>query len=278
MDRDYIRNGDSLEIMDEIPDESIDFILCDLPYGTTKNKWDIMINFEKLWNQYERIIKPHGCIALFAQSPFDKLLACSNLEHYRYEWIIEKTKGTGHLNAKKMPLKCHENILVFSKDENACQLQREEYMEENDDGEIISIQVFYKKLPAYNPQKTSGHNPVHSYTKHASDGTNYGKTRTGITGGGSTERYPRDVLRFQWDTQKSSLHPTQKPVALCEYMIRTYTNPGDIVLDNCMGSGTTCIAALRTGRSYIGIEKDDTYFQIAEERIRKEKEIYGKTD
>lgn len=231
-------NGNCLDIMKSIPDKSIDMILCDLPYGTTQNNWDSIIPLDELWTQYERIIKDDGCIALFAQSPFDKVLAISNLRIFRYEWIIEKTKGTGHLNAKKMPMKAHENVLIF-----------------------------YKKLPIYNPQMTTGHKPVHSYTKHTSDGSCYGETKTGISGGGSTKRYPRDVLKFSWDTQKSSLHPTQKPVSLCEYMIKTYTNENDTVLDNCMGSGTTGVACKNLNRNFIGIELNNEYFRIAKERI-----------
>ena len=157
---------------------------------------------------------------------------------FRYEWIVEKTKATGHLNAKKMPMKSHENVLIF-----------------------------YDKLPKYNPQMTTGHSPVHSYTKHTDDGSCYGKTKTGISGGGSTERYPRDVLKFSWDTQKSALHPTQKPVALCEYFIRTYTDEGDTVLDNCMGSGTTGVACVNCNRNFIGIEKEESYFNIAQNRL-----------
>lgn len=231
--------GDCLQIMNNIPTQSIDLILCDLPYGTTRNRWDCPIDFNRLWEQYKRIIKPDGCIALFAQAPFDKVLACSNLPMFRYEWIVEKTKATGHLNAKKCPMKAHENVLIF-----------------------------YNKLPTYNPQMTSGHPPLHSYTKNTDDGSCYGKTQTGISGGGSTERYPRDVLKFSWDTQKSALHPTQKPVALCEYMIKTYTNRGDTVLDNCMGSGSVGVAAMNTGRSFIGIEQDKRYYHIAAYRIR----------
>lgn len=234
-------NGDCLEYMrSKIPSQSIDFILCDLPYGITKNQWDCPIDLIELWKQYIKIIKPHGCIALFAQAPFDKVLACSNLPMFRYEWIIEKSKATGHLNAEKCPMKAHENVLIF-----------------------------YNKLPTYNPQMTAGHSPVHSYTKHTDDGSCYGKTKAGISGGGSTERYPRDVLKFKWDTQKSALHPTQKPVALCEYMIKTYTNKGEIVLDNCMGSGSTGIAAVNTGRNFIGIELEAVYYGTAVQRINE---------
>lgn len=239
-----LHNGDCLEYMRrEIPSQSIDFILCDLPYGITQNQWDCPIDLIELWKQYIKIIKPHGCIALFAQSPFDKILACSNFKMYQYEWVIEKTKATGHLNAKKRPMKAHENVLIF-----------------------------YKNLPTYNPQMTDGHSPMHSYVKHKDDGFCYGATKTGISGGGSTTRYPRDVLKFKWDTQKSALHPTQKPVALCEYMIKTYTNKGELVLDNCMGSGSTGVAAVNNERNFIGIELDVAYYDTAVQRINEVKQ------
>lgn len=269
--------GDCLKIMKDIPDKSIDMILCDLPYGTTQNKWDsviplndyVLFNDKKIekteyymtqalnglnkkdidsewkknkidgiWTHYNRIIKDNGAIVLFAQTPFDKFLGNSNLKMLKYEWIWEKTTATGHLNAKKMPMKAHENILVF-----------------------------YKKLPIYNPQKTYGHTPVHSYTKYQDDGSNYGKTAVGISGGGSTERYPRSVQVFKTDKQKCALHPTQKPVSLCEFLIKTYTNENDIVLDNCMGSGSTGVACLNTNRKFIGIELDENYFNISINRI-----------
>lgn len=238
-----IYNMDCLEGMKNIPDKSIDMILCDLPYGTTNNKWDSVIPLEKLWEQYERIIKGNGVIALFAQCPFDKVLGYSNLKLLRYEWIVEKTKATGHLNAKKTPMKAHENILIF-----------------------------YKNKPIYNPQMTEGHKPTNSYTKHTTDGTCYGKTKVGIKGGGNTSRYPRDVLKFKWDTQKSSLHPTQKPILLLEYLIKTYTNENEVVLDNCIGSGSTAIACINTNRNFIGYELDKDYFDIACKRIREHKE------
>ena len=230
--------GDCLEKMKDIPNKSIDMILCDLPYGTTRNKWDSVLSLDELWEQYNRIIKDNGAIVLFAQTPFDKVLGCSNLKMLRYEWIWEKTSATGHLNAKKMPMKAHENILVF-----------------------------YKKLPTYNPQKTTGHTPVHSYTKHQDDGSNYGKTLIGISGGGSTERYPRSVQVFKTDKQKEALHPTQKPVDLLEYLIKTYTNENETVLDNCMGSGSTGIACVNTNRSFIGIELTEKYFEASKKRI-----------
>lgn len=233
-------NGDCLDIMVDIPDKSIDMIFADLPFGTTQNKWDCLIDLDRLWEQYRRVIKEDGCIALWCQVPFNIVLGYSNLEMLKYEWIIEKTNATGHLNAKKMPLKAHENVMIF-----------------------------YKKLPTYNPQKTTGHKPVNTYTKHTNDGSNYGASIIGRSGGGQTDRYPRDVLKFKWDTQKSSLHPTQKPIAACEYFIKTYTNEDDIVLDNCMGSGTTGVACSRLNRSFIGIESEYDYFNIAQSRIKE---------
>lgn len=240
-----IYNEDCLEGMKKIDDKSIDFIFTDLPFSTTQNSWDVLIPFEPLWEQYERIIKDNGCIALWAQSPFDKRLACSNEKLYRYEWIIEKTKATGHLNAKKMPMKAHENILIF-----------------------------YKKLPTYNPQKTTGHTPIHSYTKYVETQNNteiYGRMNKELSGGGETDRYPRSVITFASDKQKSCLHPTQKPLALCEYMIKTYTNPEDLVLDSCAGSCTTAVAALNTNRNYICFEKDKDIFEVGSKRVAEYK-------
>lgn len=236
--RDELLFGDCLELLPAMPTASVDMILCDLPYGTTQNKWDSIIDLPSLWEQYERVIKDNGAIVLTAQTPFDKVLGASNLRLLRYEWIWEKTLATGHLNAKKMPMKAHENILVF-----------------------------YKKTPTYNPQKTTGHKPVNSFTKHKGAGTNYGETKLGLSGGGSTERYPRSVQNFSTDKQKSSLHPTQKPVALFEYLIKTYTNPGDLILDNAIGSGTTAVAAQNTGRHFVGMEKHLPYFESACDRV-----------
>ena len=227
--------GDCLEIMKDIPDKSVDMILCDLPYGTTQNKWDSIIPLDKLWEQYNRIIKDNGAIALFAQTPFDKVLGVSNLKMLKYEWIWEKEQGTGFLNAKKMPLKNHENILIF-----------------------------YKKLPIYNPQMGKGK----PYTLERNTYTvNYGKQVDMVRTENTGERYPLTILKFKRDKEK--LHPTQKPVALLEYLIKTYTNEGEIVLDNCMGSGSTGVACLNTDRRFIGIEKDDRYFEIACNRINK---------
>lgn len=230
--------GDCLERMKEIPSSSVDLILVDLPYATTQNKWDSMINLEEMWIQLDRICKPNTAKLMFAQTPFDKILGCSNLKELKYEWIWEKTTATGHLNAKKMPMKAHENILVF-----------------------------YKSLPTYNPQKTIGHKPVNSYTKHQDDGSNYGETKVGISGGGQTDRYPRSVQVFKTDKQKVSLHPTQKPVALLEYLIKTYSNEGDVVLDFTAGSFSTGVASLNTNRKFLGIEMDEDYFNIGVNRM-----------
>lgn len=232
--------GDCLDIMKErIQDKSIDMILCDLPYGEkSRNKWDTVIDFTELWQQYKRIIKDNGAIVLFGQGLFTANLMNSNRKMWRYNLIWQKTQPTGFLNAKKMPLRAHEDIVVF-----------------------------YKKRPIYNPQKTTGHNPVHEYVKHTSDGMNYGETKRGISGGGSTERYPTSIFKFKKDIQTGSFHPTQKPVGLLEYLIKTYTNEGDTVLDNCMGSGSTGVACINTGRNFIGIEKETQYFEIANKRI-----------
>ena len=225
--------GDWLEIMKDIPDKSVDMILCDLPYGTTKNKWDSIISLDKLWEHYNRIIKDNGAIVLFAQTPFDKVLGVSNLKMLKYEWIWEKEQGTGFLNAKKMPLKNHENILIF-----------------------------YKKPPIYNPQMRKGK----PYTLERNTFTvNYGKQADMVRTENTGERYPLTILKFKRDKEK--LHPTQKPVALLEYLIKTYTNEGEIVLDNCMGSGSTGVACLNANRKFMGIELDENYYNIACNRI-----------
>lgn len=232
--------GDCLSVMNSIENESVDMIFCDLPYGTTKAKWDSVIDLDSLWRHYKRIIKPNGAILLFAQTPFDKILGASNLEMLRYEWIWEKTQATGHLNAKKMPMKAHENILVF-----------------------------YKELPIYNPQKTYNHKPINSYTKYISTQNNtelYGKMNKEISGGGETDRYPRSVLKYKSDKQKSKLHSTQKPIALLEYMIKTYTNEEMLVLDNACGSGSIGRAAKNLNRNYINIDNDEKNYLISKNR------------
>lgn len=240
--KNHIFHGDCLEIMSLLPDNSIDMVFCDLPYGTTQNEWDVIIPFEELWAAYRRVVKETGAIILTAQPPFDKILACSNLKDFRYEWIWEKNKATGHLNAKRMPMKAHENVLVF-----------------------------YRKLPTYNPQMTEGHKPMNAVLPKENipkpdkkRNYNHVDKRLGNSGGGTT-RYPRDVLRFPVINNDDPLkfHPTQKPVQLIEYFIRTYSNEGDTILDSCMGSGSTCIAAQNTNRNYVGIEASEEYFNQA---------------
>jgi site-specific DNA-methyltransferase (adenine-specific) len=207
----------------------------------TKNKWDIPIDFKLLWQQYERIIKDNGAIVLFSMQPFTAKLIMSNLKLYRYEWIWNKTQAKGHLNAKKRPLRAHENI-----------------------------EVFYKHQPVYNPQKTTGHKRKVSRSDYCREGDGcYGKEKRKSVYD-STERYPRTVQTYSNGDQSKHYHVTQKPVELCAYLIRTYTNAGDMVLDNCMGGGSTGVAAIQTGRRFIGIELDPESFQISVERIREE--------
>lgn len=231
--------GDCLEVMKFIDDTTIDLILCDLPYGVTKNKWDSVIDLKKLWGEYERVIKDNGAIVLFGQDKFSAKLMLSNEKLHRYNLIWEKTTPTGHLNAKKMPLRSHEDLLVF-----------------------------YKKLPTYNPQKTTGHKRKVSTAHHKRDSkktTNYGEH--GLTTYDSTERYPKSVLKFATDKQKVALHPTQKPLALMEYLIATYSNEGETVLDNCAGSGTTGLAAKNLNRNYIMIENDEMNYKTCIKRV-----------
>ena len=238
--RNNVYHGDCLEIMKFIPDESINLILADLPYGTTKAAFDSTIDLEKLWEQYNRIIKKDGAILLFAQTPFDKVLGASNIKMLKYEWIWEKTQATGFLNAKKMPMKAHENILVF-----------------------------YKNAPTYNPQKTTGHKRKVSKAEHkvnCKESEVYNKN-TKLTSYDSTERYPRSVLKFSSDKQKSKLHPTQKPLALIEYFIKTYSNEGDMVLDNVAGSFTTAVGCQNLNRRCIAIELEEKYFEIGLNRL-----------
>jgi site-specific DNA-methyltransferase (adenine-specific) len=230
---DTVIQGDCLEVMPGIPDKSIDMILCDLPYGTTACKWDQVIPFEPLWKEYKRLIKDHGAIVLTASQPFTSMLITSNLKWFRCEWIWQKSNGGGFLNANKYPLKRHENILVFS-----------------------------GSLPLYYPQKTKG--KPYSCRSSSAGETTQDQTVAGWITDNSGDRFPTSVLIFSNET---GLHPTQKPVALFEYLIKTYTNEGDLVLDNCIGSGTTAIAALNTGRHFIGIEKEPKYVEIARRRI-----------
>jgi site-specific DNA-methyltransferase (adenine-specific) len=230
-----IIQGDCLQIMPQLPDKSIDMILCDLPYGTTQNRWDTVISLDGLWAAYKRIIKDNGAIILTAAQPFTSILVMSNPKMFKYEWIWVKDNGTGFLNAKKQPLRNHESVLVF-----------------------------YKQQPHYQPQMRSG--KPYKQKSGATKSSNYGKQIDVHTACGTGDRYPLTVIPFTRD--KGKAHPTQKPVALFEYLIKTYTNAGEIVLDNCIGSGTTAVACINTGRRFIGIEQDEGYCQIARQRIQ----------
>lgn len=233
-----IIHGDYLEVMKDIPDHSIDMILCDLPYQVTQNKWDIIIPFEALWEQYKRIIIKSGAIVLTATQPFTSMLIMSNLKMFKYDWTWIKEKGKGCLNAKKQPLRSTESVCVF-----------------------------YLNQPIYNPQYTFSKPYVKKdCNKNSLNKGSFGKINDCFTSVSDGKRYPKTDLYFT--SVQRTLHPSEKPVALFEYLIKTYTNENQTVLDNCIGSGTTAIAAINTNRNYIGIEKDENYFNIATERIK----------
>lgn len=241
----WLMKGNCLERMKEIPDGSVDMILCDPPYGTTACKWDTVIPFEPMWEQLKRVIKPNGAIVLFGSEPFSSMLRVSNITMFKYDWIWNKNKGSGHLNAKRMPMKYHENISVF-----------------------------YSKPCNYNSQDSSGHKPM-NYARNKQNNIN-GKHKSVINNKGTTKRKPRSVLEFSvvnndGTTDGGKFHPTQKPVALLEYLIKTYTQEGESVLDFTMGSGSTGVACSNLNRKFIGIELDDTYYQIAKDRILSNK-------
>jgi len=240
--------GDCLELMKDIEDKSVDMILCDLPYGTTVCKWDTVIPFEPLWEQYERIIKDNGAIVLFGSEPFSSLLRTSNLNLYRYDWIWHKSCPTNFVHAKNQPLRDYENIAVFSK--GVCFHK----------GQTNNRMIYYPQgLVDCNIKKDQRkkHSDV-CFTKQPSHKDIHIQKKT---------NYPRQVLSgYKSD---KGLHPTQKPVALLEYLIKTYTQENELVLDNTMGSGSTGIACLNINRQFIGIEKDDKYFEIAKKRIEE---------
>lgn len=221
-------NSDFLDV--EIFDNP-DLILTDTPFGTTKAKWDSVLDLPSMWGWMKPLRNPRTPVLLFSQLPYDKVLGASNIKELKYEWIWEKTAATGHLNAKKMPMKAHENILVF-----------------------------YNKLPVYNYEKTTGHKPVNSFYDKNDKGELYGK-QTPVSGGGNTDRYPRTILKYSSDKQKLVLNSTQKPLALLRYLIRTYTNIGDTVLDFTAGSFSTAVAAYLEGRNSVVIEKDKEQFE-----------------
>lgn len=227
-------HGDCLELLKKIPDSSIDLVLTDPPYGTTRNKWDTVIAFESMWNELERIVKDRAAVCLFGQQPFSSALVMSNPKLFRYEWIWEKNRATGHLNAKRFPMKSHENILIFS-----------------------------KKLHNYYPVYSKG-KPYRGKT--GSHGNNYGTAKRVVTVSNG-RRYPRTNIKFKNQNTSKQVHPTQKPVELLEYLIKTYTLENETVLDFTMGSGSTGVAAKNLNRKFIGIEKDNKYFEIAKQRI-----------
>jgi DNA modification methylase len=230
----WLMKGDCLERMKEIPSGSVDMILTDPPYGTTACKWDSVIPLEPMWEQLKRIIKPNGAIVMTASQPFTTTLIASNMKMFKYCWVWEKNRPTNFPNAKRRPLTSHEDIVVFI------------------DGNL-----------RYNPQKTTGHKKTNS-ARGCSEGVVYRGKNVRDYAGGDTTRFPKTVIRFDCER---GFHPTQKPVALMEYLIKTYTNEGETVLDFTMGSGTTGVAALNLSRNFIGIEMDDKYFEIAKERI-----------
>lgn len=239
-------NGDCLEVMKTIEDKSIDMILCDLPYGTTDCKWDKVINSKKMWEQYQRIIKDDGAIVLFASGKFTNKLINSNDEIYRYKWIWFKTKRGNFVNAKNKPMTAYEEICIFSKSTTANGNNNK--MRYYPQGLIATHKV--KKDNGSRFGTMAGKRPSHKETT-IQEWTNY----------------PFDVLQF--DSVKKPIHPTQKPVELLEYLIKTYTNENDIVLDNCMGSGSTAVACINANRKFIGIELDENYFNIAKKRIEE---------
>jgi DNA modification methylase len=320
MELNKVYNEDCLIGMSRIADKSVDMILCDLPYGTTACAWDTIIPLQALWKQYKRIISPKGSIVLTASQPFTTVLIASNLNWFCYSWIWEKESGSNFLSAKYMPLKNHEDVLVFSSsndlgtNEELRQYFYEEkikggftnkqvnemlgyattgsgmaghYFKKDKEQFIIPNETDYKKLQetgffgkpyddieelysgglnkkTYNPQMRAGK----GYTAKQGRGSEvYGNKDNAVITINTGERYPLTVLEFQRD--KDKIHPTQKPVALFEYLIKTYTNEGETVLDNCMGSGTTAIACINTNRNYIGFEKEEKYYNIIQDRIKK---------
>lgn len=237
----YISCGDCLELMKNIPSRSVDMVLCDLPYGRTACKWDVIIPFEPLWEQYSRIIKDNGVIALFGTEPFSSKLRLSNLELYKYDLYWVKEKPTNFFQLKRRFGKLTENICIF-----------------------------YKKQPTYNPQMVKHEGKqVKNTPKGIHNSILTGKNKKVLPYKDTGYRYPGDVLKFNRVTLGKTLHDTEKPIPLLEYLIKTFTNEGDIVLDNCMGSGSTCVACINTNRRYIGFELDEHYFEVAKERIDK---------
>ena len=241
LDVSNIYQGDCLELMNGIPDGSIDMILCDLPYGTTACKWDDVIDFNKLWKQYNRVIKDNGAIVLFGSEPFSSRLRNSNIHNYRYDWVWNKRKAGNIFLTKYQPMKIHEDIMIFSKETHN----------------------YYPIMVKRDQVKTSKN--YGTGESMGGDGTKEDKIYT------YTHKNPTSIIDISNASQKGKFHPTQKPVPLFEYLIKTYTKEGDLILDNCIGSGTTAISAINTNRSYIGIELDENYYNLAKNRINEHK-------
>ena len=253
-DRIQLLHGDCITLMNDIEDKSIDMILCDLPYGVlnksnNNTKWDSVIPFKKLWEQYERIIKDNGAIVLFGQGMFTADLMESNRKLWRYNLVWDKVQKRGFLNARRMPLRQHEDICVF-----------------------------YKKLPTYNPQmiecepRKKCHIKKTKHLKEEETNSCYGSYYRVYEDGMTNEMFPSSIVRFSREQSRNVLHPTQKPVSLLEWLIKTYTNENEVVLDNCCGSGSTGVACIQTNRKFIGMELDDKYYEVARERLEKIKE------
>ena len=245
-------NGDCLEVMKQIPDNSVDMVLCDLPYGTTVCKWDVIIPFDEIWNAYNRIVKPNGAILLFGSEPFSTYLRMSNITMYRYDWIWHKSSSGSFANAKKSPMKFHENISVFYQKQPTYNPQFQDYAE--------SVKTRFKEGDIVNKRNYFGKNNIQNMVTNISHEISHDRGK-----------YPESVQFFKSvpNCNGTKLHPTQKPVDLLEYMIRTYTNENETVLDNTMGSGSTGVACINTNRNFIGIELDEKYFRIAEQRIKE---------
>ncbi|MGY6029869.1 DNA-methyltransferase [Phytobacter sp. AG2a] len=231
-----LHNADCFDVFPALATNSVDLVCADIPYGTTQCRWDSVLDLQVMWEELYRIAKPSAAIVLFSAQPFTSVLVNSNLRHWRTEWIWEKGNATGFLNAKKQPLRAHENI-----------------------------QVFYRRQPTYNPQFTHGHERKTSKRKTVNSEC-YGKALE-LTEYDSTSRYPRDVQFCSSDKQTGNFHPTQKPLSLVKYLIKTYSNPGDVVLDFTMGSGTCGVACQETGRPFIGIEKETPIYLTACQRM-----------
>lgn len=246
MNVDYVKCGDCLSLMKELPDGQIDMILSDLPYGMTRNRWDSQIPLDNLWNEYWRVLKPTGIIALTASQPFTSTLVSSQLKYFKHEWIWIKNRGSNFANTVREPMKEHESVLIFSRGKWTYNKQ----MQPRTGGGASRVKYDFNKVT-----------DTQNYGKFTSAPKNHGELRV-----------PSSWQKFNCEV---GLHPTQKPVSLLEYLIKTYTNPGEVILDSCMGSGSTCVAAINTERHYIGYELNEDYFLVAKERLSSLSSVSG---